>query len=357
MTAIRQPSFTGRVRRRASAALALLLSACATPTADAPLTAPSEPSAARPVSGPTVASVNPAYGIRGTTIDVRVTGTGFGLDAKATWLLKGVAIPAKVRTNSTTYVSSTEVVANITISTDADLAFWDVQIAAGGKNGVGTESFEVSTGRPTATFLLSNDATYLLRGDGGYVDLATGASRYANGECGVTTAIHSLPGGSGDATMNIGQAGKCPRRVRITYEAINPDGTTSSEGTLTSSSFLNVRKLHQLAADGSPASVIPVFGSARRTFAFDDGGTKCGTGGTGAILFAPMSNDNTIVTGADSVNVQRVSADTWIVTTQPDEVDGLGQTIHHDKAFCKGNGKLYHMPLRFTIISSTPLAP
>ena len=32
-----------------------------------------------------------------------------------------------------------------------------------------------------------------------------------------------------------------------------------------------------------------------------------------------------------------------------------GQTIHHDKAYCKGNGKLYHMPLRVTIRSSVPL--
>ena len=355
MTAIRQPSFTGRVRRRASAALPLLLWACATPTADAPLTAPGDPSAARPVAGPTVTSTNPSYGHRGTTIDVRVTGTGFDVDAQATWLLKGVANAAKVRTNRTTYVSSTEVVANITIASDADLAFWDVQIASRGKNGVGTESFEVSTARPTSTILVSNDAVYRLRGDGGYLDLATGASRYSNGECGVSTAIHSLAGGSGDATMNPGP-GKCPRQVRITYESINLDGTTTSEGTLTRLSSMNVRKLHTIAADGSPAAVIPVFGSARRTFAFDDGGAKCGTPGTGAIVFAPLLNDGTTVTNADSVNVYRDGPDTWTVTTRPDQIVN-GQTIHHDKAFCKGNGKLYHMPLRFTIRSSTPLSP
>lgn len=79
---------------------------------------------------------------------MRVIGSGFVAGAQATWLLRGVADPAKVRTNSTTYVSSTEVVANITIAGDADLAYWDVQIMAGGKNGVGTESFEVTTAEP-----------------------------------------------------------------------------------------------------------------------------------------------------------------------------------------------------------------
>ena len=45
-------------------------------------------------------------------------------------------------------------------------------------------------------------------------------------------------------------------------------------------------------------------------------------------------------------------------TTTPDEIDAVtGHTIHHDKAYCKGNGKLYHIPLHFTIRSSVPLSP
>ena len=43
-------------------------------------------------------------------------------------------------------LSSTELVANITIAGDATLAFWDVQIALiGGKNGVGSEMFEITS--------------------------------------------------------------------------------------------------------------------------------------------------------------------------------------------------------------------
>ena len=94
----------------------------------------------------TVTSANPPFGDQGTTVDVHVVGTGFTSDAKATWLLHGVADSLHVRTNRTTFVSSTELVANVTIAGDATLAFWDVQVAlAGGKNGVGSEAFEVTS--------------------------------------------------------------------------------------------------------------------------------------------------------------------------------------------------------------------
>jgi len=200
---------------------------------------------------------------------------------------------------------------------------------------------------PTATYFISNDAAYALRGDGLYLE-SSGASRYLNGECGVSSTFFALPGGSGDATMSTGTNGRCTRRIRLAYAAVNADGTTTDEGSLVTSSFLNVRKL---------ASFIPIGGDGRRTFAFDDGGTKCGTSGTAAIVFSAVLTDGT-VTGADSVNVHRDASDTWTITTSPDESDALtGQTIHHDKAYCRGNGKLYHIPLRFSIRSSVPLTP
>lgn len=145
MPAIRR-SLRSTVSCLASGALlALLASACAAPVGDASGIAPTEPRAAKAAPGVTVSSTRPSYADRGTTVDVHVIGTGFVAGAQATWLLRGVADPARVRTNSTTYVSSTEVVANITVSSDADLAYWDVQMMAGGKNGVGTELFEITT--------------------------------------------------------------------------------------------------------------------------------------------------------------------------------------------------------------------
>ena len=92
-----------------------------------------------------VSSATPPFGDQGATVDVHIFGTGFTPGAKATWLLHGVA-DAHVHTNSTTFVSSSELVANITIARDATLACWDVQVAlSSGKNGVGSECFEVTS--------------------------------------------------------------------------------------------------------------------------------------------------------------------------------------------------------------------
>jgi len=200
---------------------------------------------------------------------------------------------------------------------------------------------------PTATFFIANDAAYRLRGDDLYLE-TDGSSRYANGECGVSTTIFALAGGSGDATLSVSAGGKCRRKTRITYESINADGTTTAEGTLTVVASINVRAL-QVA---SPASYIPIGTDAPRNMAINDEAV-CGGVGTGAIAFVPVLNDGT-VTNADQVNVHRDAADRWTVTTTPDEIVD-GHVVHHDKAYCKGNGKLYHMPLRLTIRSSVPL--
>ena len=98
--------------------------------------------------GPAVSSTLPTSGDQAQTLDVHVYGSGFGPDAAAEWALHGVPDPAKVRTNKTTFVSSTEVIANVTIASNATIAYWDVRVKTGGKTGVGTELFEVTTATP-----------------------------------------------------------------------------------------------------------------------------------------------------------------------------------------------------------------
>jgi hypothetical protein len=122
--------------------------------------------AAKPAANPTVTATNPPFGDQGTTVDVHVIGTGFSSGANATWKLHGIADPAHVRTNSTRFVSSTEVVANITIASDAQLAFWDVEIAlAGGKNGVGTEAFEVTSAQILGSGTTGGDVNVMASND------------------------------------------------------------------------------------------------------------------------------------------------------------------------------------------------
>lgn len=107
--------------------------------------APSEPSAAKTVAGPSVSGTNPSYGNQGTTLDVQVMGSGFASGAQATWLLNDVP-DTHIRTNHTTFVSSTQITVNITIDATAEVAFRDVQVSlVGGKNGVGSDAFEVTS--------------------------------------------------------------------------------------------------------------------------------------------------------------------------------------------------------------------
>jgi hypothetical protein len=141
------------------AALAMAASCVSDPVAAPPDLQRATSLKAKPVAGVSVTSTNPPFSDVGTTIDVHVFGSGFTEGAEATWLLHGVANAAKVRTNSTRFVSSSELVANITVSADADLAFWDVQVALiGGKHGVGSELHEITSARILGNGTIAGDS-------------------------------------------------------------------------------------------------------------------------------------------------------------------------------------------------------
>ena len=92
----------------------------------------------------TVKSTSPDTATVDSTLDVHVFGTGFDPGSRANWAINGVLSP-KVVTNSTRFVSSTELVANITIARDAPVASYDVIVtASSGKGGIGTECFVVT---------------------------------------------------------------------------------------------------------------------------------------------------------------------------------------------------------------------
>ncbi|HVF40979.1 MAG TPA: hypothetical protein VM939_13850 [Gemmatimonadaceae bacterium] len=111
-------------------------------------------------TGPVVSSTNPSSSVRNVTLNVRILGSGFDRGSTAQWAIKGVP-SAKVKTNSTTYVSQRELVANITIAADADVTLYDVIVTTGsGKPGIGTESFEVTL-QVTDVGTLSGDLTSL----------------------------------------------------------------------------------------------------------------------------------------------------------------------------------------------------
>lgn len=146
--------------RRLKLALALLLciSACSREPSS-PADAGLDISLAKgtTTSDMSVSSATPDSATQDTTLDVVINGSGFVAGTVATWALAGVQDPAQVRTNSTRYVSSRQLVANITISASATAAKWDIAVTASGKKGgIGTETFTVKLRGNVDTFPRAN---------------------------------------------------------------------------------------------------------------------------------------------------------------------------------------------------------
>lgn len=118
--------------------------------------------------GPTVREADPSFAPQGTTLDVRVLGSGYDQGTGAVWALQGdtAFTTTRVRTNSTTFLSSSELRANISIEGDASLALYDVVVVTkGGKRGIGIEKFEVIT-KDVYAAAFDAGAAYRLGADG-----------------------------------------------------------------------------------------------------------------------------------------------------------------------------------------------
>lgn len=279
----------------------------------------------------TVASASPDTGQQGTTIDVHVIGTGFAQGAVAHWRLRGIEDPTQVRTVSTRFVSSRELVATIEIGGNATVDSWDVAVTLlSGKNGVGSELFLVKPKDPTLTFKFPlADGALGLRGDGLYSDGTN--SVYADGVCGVTGKLFATTeaSNSGDATLQTDNPKssnrKCaayPRKVTLAYG----DGVVERV-----TMFMNLHEIENTVYS------IPVGSSALRSLGMAQlsasrcSGDKLQWGGGG---------------NGDQLVVTRISVDTWQVTSQP---------APNDRAYCVITGQFYHMPVQFTIVASKPV--
>lgn len=96
-----------------------------------------------------VSSTTPAFADRGQRLLVHVIGSGFDRTSVASWE-RGGASDGHINVRSTQFVSSTEVIADVEIAPDADVALYDVAVTitlldGGRKKGVGIEKFEVTS--------------------------------------------------------------------------------------------------------------------------------------------------------------------------------------------------------------------
>jgi uncharacterized delta-60 repeat protein len=143
-----------------------------------------------------VTAADPAAAAQGTiNLNVKVTGKGFKNGAKAKWLVSGTTDPGGVVVNSTTFVNSGEVTANITVSDTAIVANFDIQVLnSDGRGGKGTELFAVNpkaeayTCPPLIPSPSSDSKCYAsIAGSPGCLDTTFGGIGF------VTTAPHGQP--------------------------------------------------------------------------------------------------------------------------------------------------------------------
>jgi hypothetical protein len=283
----------------------------------------------------TVSAATPDSATQDTTLDVTISGSGFVAGTAAAWSLGGVQDPLQVRTNSTRFINSRQLVANITISGSAAVAKWDVVVtAAGKKGGIGSEAFAIKSKvvDPTATWKIPlADAGLALRsdhasGDGFY-------SVYANGVCNVSGQIFATAAtSSGDGTLQTSAAakGKCGRTISLFY----PDGFSETLAT-----FANLNDL-----DNTVFS-IPIGTTVMRRLVINPGVVMVHPTRCGKLLFGvgPLGEQGI---GTDSVLVTRIDASSWHVQSR---------TAPNDRALCVNNGVIYEMPLSFVIVASYPL--
>jgi len=136
-----------------------------------------------------VSSVDPPEAEQGVTLDVAVLGRNFprgDVDSctdpvveGCTWAEFGIAgnVTEKVKTNSSTWLSSRRLNANITIDAEATPALYDAIVSLRGRRGIGAEKFQVKlpnpqSGQPDyrADLYINPGLDFIDDGDPAYID-------------------------------------------------------------------------------------------------------------------------------------------------------------------------------------------
>jgi hypothetical protein len=309
--------------------LALVLSALNSCAPDASDPVAIRLQAAKPTSGgPTVTATEPNAAPQNSTLQVRVFGSGFDNGSAVSFAIAGVT-SSKVVATTTSFVSSTELLANVSVAADADTVSYDVVVlTSSGKKGIGSELFLVSGDPPTTWFVPLTNSGLAVTADGKYLNGEY--SEYEDRVCGVYSKIFASDAASesGDAIVQTDRKQsadrKCPSYPRkITFHY--PDGATE-----TTVWRANVQYL-QTSAPG-----IPIGTTVKRALNVNSSGSasRCAV-----LKFRPIDNTGAVI-GGDSVLVTRVNSFTWEVQTQ---------AAPNNRAYCANLGVLYNMPLRFRI--------
>jgi hypothetical protein len=168
-----------------------------------------------------VTSTLPSEAPQDTTLDVAINGSGFDAGSHASFELQGV-VDDRVHVNSTHYVKSTQVVANVTIALDAIVSQYDVAVTtSSGKKGIGTDAFTVTPHNALPAWTIDATQSGNFAGDG--------RGDYVSGQCGMTGEIFyanhdPATGTGGDVTLgniSAGSTGCAPRAITATLNGVS----------------------------------------------------------------------------------------------------------------------------------------
>jgi len=193
---------------------------------------------------------------------------------------------------------------------------------------------------PTATFWFPvDDAALGLQSDHIATYVHGDSSAYADGICGVHSKIFATASASnsGDAIMGTDDpkfgdrhCRDYPRKLHLVLR----DDLGNVAVQLSSTVFMNVHDVE------NTTDQIAIGASLARGLTLGEDPHCDG------LRWTLVMPDQTTPSGADQVIVTRTSANTWVVQTQD---------YPNDKAYCLGDGQLYHVPVHFTIVASRAL--
>lgn len=193
---------------------------------------------------------------------------------------------------------------------------------------------------PTATFWFPlADASLGLQSDHLAPYIHGDSSAYADAVCGVDAKIFATAAASnsGDATIQTDNPKYADRRCadypRKLHIVLRDDaGNVATQ--LSSTVFMNVHDVE------NTTDIIAIGDSVFHGFTLGED-PHCN-----GLRWTLVMPDQVTPSGANQVIVKRTSLNTWVVSTQ---------AYPNDKAYCLGDGQLYHVPVRFTIVASRAL--
>jgi hypothetical protein len=178
-----------------------------------------------------VNSASPNAAAQGTiNLDVAIGGSGFKHGAKSQWFVSGTTNPGGVTVNSTTFVSSNQLTANITVADTATIASFDVLVQnTDGRTGKGTGLFSVQSKNNASTqgcILQPLPAGFTLMNTLNYVN-SSGAAQYS-GAFGLSVRLRKVTLGAKDVLVTAVGSGVA-QRLDIFF--IDPLTATVLDGT------------------------------------------------------------------------------------------------------------------------------